>query len=151
MLVTQSCLTLCDPMDCSPPGSSVHGILRQEYWSGLPLPFSEDLPYPGIKPWSPALQADSLPAEPPGKLVHKIRPNTIWPHLSHSFVFHHSLPLCVPMLLTCPLPKDIRKQTKCVLYGHIGEAKPTNIYSDGSGDLLYLIDGFGLPKKQSLR
>ena len=34
----QSCLTLCDPMDCSPPGSSVHGFSRQEYWSGVPLP-----------------------------------------------------------------------------------------------------------------
>ena len=32
----QSCLTLCDPMDCSPPGSYVHGLSRQEYWSGLP-------------------------------------------------------------------------------------------------------------------
>ena len=30
--------TLCDPMDCNPPGSSVHGILQQEYWSGLPCP-----------------------------------------------------------------------------------------------------------------
>ena len=36
--VAQSCLTLCDPMDCSPPGSSVHGFSRQEYWSGVPLP-----------------------------------------------------------------------------------------------------------------
>ena len=34
----QSCPTLCDPMDCSLPGSSVHGISRQEYWSGVPLP-----------------------------------------------------------------------------------------------------------------
>ena len=34
----QSCPTLCDPMDSSPPGSSVHGILRQEYWNGLPFP-----------------------------------------------------------------------------------------------------------------
>ena len=34
----QSCPTLCDPMDCSPPGSSVHGFSRQEYWSGLPCP-----------------------------------------------------------------------------------------------------------------
>ena len=32
--VTQSCLTLCDPIDCNPPGSSVHGISQQEYWSG---------------------------------------------------------------------------------------------------------------------
>ena len=37
VLVTQSCLTLCTPRDCSPPGSSVHGTLRQEYWSGLPF------------------------------------------------------------------------------------------------------------------
>ena len=36
--VTQSCPTLCYPMDCSLPGSSVHGIFQQEYWSGVPLP-----------------------------------------------------------------------------------------------------------------
>ena len=123
----QSCLTLWDPMDCSPPGSSVHRILqarilewvallsfrvsswyrdwtcisyascccwwqvlkcvwlfvtpwtvahqaplstefsRQEYWSGLPRSPLGDLPDPGMAPWSPALQADSLPSEPPGK------------------------------------------------------------------------------------
>ena len=40
---------------------------RQEYWSGWPFPFPGDLPDPGIKPVSPALQADSLPSEPPGK------------------------------------------------------------------------------------
>ena len=39
----------------------------QEYWSGLPFPSPGDLPDPGIDPWSPALQADSLPSEPPGK------------------------------------------------------------------------------------
>ena len=38
---------------------------RQEYWSGLPFPSPVDLPDPGIKPGSPALQADSLPSEPP--------------------------------------------------------------------------------------
>ena len=43
------------------------GFSRQEYWSGLPCPSPEDLPVPGIEPGSPALQADSLPAEPPGK------------------------------------------------------------------------------------
>ena len=37
---------------------------RQEYWSGLPFPFPEDLSNPGIEPGSPALQADSLPSEP---------------------------------------------------------------------------------------
>ena len=43
------------------------GFSRQEYWSGLPFPSPGDLPNPGIKPGSPALQADALPSEPPGK------------------------------------------------------------------------------------
>ena len=42
------------------------GLSRQEYWSGLPFPSPGDLPDPGIKPRSPALQADALPSEPPG-------------------------------------------------------------------------------------
>jgi len=53
----------CDPMDCSPPGSSVHGILRQEYWSRLPCPPPGDFPNPGIELLSPevsALQVDCL-------------------------------------------------------------------------------------------
>ena len=43
------------------------GFSRQEYWSGLPCPPPGDLPYSGIKPRSPALRAESLPTEPPGK------------------------------------------------------------------------------------
>ena len=43
------------------------GFSRQEYWSGLPFPSPEDLPDPGIEPRSPALKADTLPPEPPGK------------------------------------------------------------------------------------
>ena len=137
--VAQSSPSVCDPMDCSPPGSSIHGILqarilgwvaisssrgsspprdwtqvsrivgrcftlwatreakvkvkslsrvwlfatrwtaahqalsmgfsRQEYWNGLPFPSPGDLPNPGIEPRSPALQADALTSEPPGKPV----------------------------------------------------------------------------------
>ena len=64
----QSGPTLCNPMDCSLPGSSVDGgFSRQEYWSGLPCPPPGDLPDPGIEPESPALQADSLPVDLPGK------------------------------------------------------------------------------------
>ena len=58
----QSCPTFCDPMNCSLPGSSVHGIL-QEYWSGLPFPFPGDLSDLGIEPVAPALQVDSLPLD----------------------------------------------------------------------------------------
>ena len=43
------------------------GFSRQEYWSGLPFPSPGDLPDPAIKPGFPALQADALPSEPPGK------------------------------------------------------------------------------------
>ena len=46
-------------------------FFRQEYWSGLPFPSPGDLANPGIKLGSPALQADSLPSEPPGKLRNK--------------------------------------------------------------------------------
>ena len=65
-LVAQSCPTLCDPMDHSPPGSCPWGFSRQEYWSGLPCPPSRDLPNPRIEPRSPSFQAD-LSSGPPGK------------------------------------------------------------------------------------
>ena len=48
------------------------GFSRQEYWSGLPCLSPGDLPNPGIKPRSPALQVDSLPAEPLGKVPEKV-------------------------------------------------------------------------------
>ena len=68
--VAQSCLTVWDSMDCSPPGFSVHGFFRQEYWSGFPFPPPGDLPDPGIKPTSlvpPALTDRVFTPEPPGK------------------------------------------------------------------------------------
>ena len=67
----QSCPPLCDPMDCSPPGSSVHGILQARIWSGLSCPPPGDLPDLGTEPASPvppALQADSLPLSHWGNL-----------------------------------------------------------------------------------
>ena len=68
VLVSQSCPTLCDRIDCNPPGSSVHGILQARLLEWIAIPFPPgDLPDPGIKTESPALQADSLPFEPPGK------------------------------------------------------------------------------------
>ena len=59
VLVTQSCPTLCDPMDYSPPGSSVHGILQARILGWVPFPPPGDLPNPMIQVRSPALQADS--------------------------------------------------------------------------------------------
>ena len=67
VLVTQSCPTLCDSMDCSHQASLSMEFSWQEYWSGLPFPSPEDLPEPGIKHGFPALQTDSLLTESPGK------------------------------------------------------------------------------------
>ena len=60
--VAQSCPTLCDPMDYT-----IHGILQARILKGQPFPSPEDLPNPGTEPRSPALQVDSLTAEPQGK------------------------------------------------------------------------------------
>ena len=63
----QSCPTFCDPMDCSPPGSSVHGILKARILEWVAISFSRGSSDPGIEPRSPALQANSLPTELWGK------------------------------------------------------------------------------------
>ena len=60
--VAESCPTLCAPMDYT-----VHGILQARILEWVAFPSPGDLPNPGIKPRSPSLQADSLPAEPQGK------------------------------------------------------------------------------------
>ena len=60
---------LATPWTAAHQASLSMGFSRQEYWSGLPFPPPGDLPNPGIEPRSPALQADSLPSEPPGKPI----------------------------------------------------------------------------------
>ena len=68
----QWCPTLCDPMSCSPPGSSVHGFCRQEKRSGLPCLSPGDLPDPGIEPPSlvfPALAGEFFTTSTPGKPI----------------------------------------------------------------------------------
>ena len=68
VFVTKSCLTLCNPIDCSRQAPLSMGFSRQEYWSGVPCLPSGDLPNPGIKPVSPISPAvDSLLSEPLGK------------------------------------------------------------------------------------
>ena len=62
VVVAQLCPETVQSLDCSPLGSSVHGSAH-----GLPFPSPQGLSNQGIKPRSPALQADSLPSEPPGK------------------------------------------------------------------------------------
>ena len=67
--VAQSCLTLCSPMNCSLPGSSIHGIFQARILEWVAFPSPGDLPDPGIEPRSPTLTAFFFfkPFEPPGK------------------------------------------------------------------------------------
>ena len=70
-----SSCSLCDTMDCSPPGSSVHGILQARILKWVAIPCSRDLSDPGIKsvlPMSPALQVDSFPLSHQGSPVIKL-------------------------------------------------------------------------------
>src|SRR5574340_167266 len=62
----QSCLTLCDPVDSSPPGSSVHGILQARILEWVAISFSRGSSQPG----SPALQAGALSSKPPRKAIY---------------------------------------------------------------------------------
>ena len=73
--VSQSCPTLCNPMDCTCQVPPSVGFSRQDYWSGLLFP-PEDRPDSGIKPGYPALQADSLSSEPQEN--HKRRIRGLW-------------------------------------------------------------------------
>ena len=77
--VAQLCPTLCNSMDCSLPGFSIHGILQaSEYWSGLPFPSPGDLPDLGIEPGSPALQALGA-----SELFHGVCKTLFLPLISH--------------------------------------------------------------------
>ena len=68
-----SCVRLfATPWTVAYQASPSMGFSRQEYWSGLPFPSPGDLPDPGIEPRSPALEADALTSEPPGKPPHDL-------------------------------------------------------------------------------
>ena len=113
--VAQSCLTLCDPVDCRHQAPPSMGFSRQEYWSGLPFPSPGNLPDPGIELRSPTLQSDALTSEPPGKptcvltkltflhplgYIHSCWPSTLsWYCFPQNYA--HSLVNIRPCLMTC--------------------------------------------------
>ena len=78
--IAQSCPTLCDPVDCSLPGSSVHRIFQARVLEWVAFPSPGDLPNSGIEPWSLALQADALTSEPPGKPLFSLW-HLLFPHI----------------------------------------------------------------------
>ena len=111
----QSYLTLCDPIDGSPPGSSIMGFSRQEHWSELPFPSPRDLPNPGIKPASSVLAGEFFTTGPPGKpgpllllFSRSVVSDSLWPHeLQHakaslSFMISQSLLKLMSIELVMP-------------------------------------------------
>ena len=116
-------------MDCSPAGSSVHGIFQTKILDWVTISFSRGSSTPGIEPVSPALQVDSLPTELPGKPLllllfspsvqfsHSVVSNSLWPHgLQHTRppcpsptpgVYSNSCPLsqwCHPIISSSVVP-----------------------------------------------
>ena len=79
VLVTQLCLTLCEPIDYSPQCSSVHGILQARILEWIAIPFSRGSSDPGIEPWSPKLQEDLYHLSYQGTLWLRIQEITSWP------------------------------------------------------------------------
>ena len=73
-LLAKLCPSLCDPMHCSLPGSSIHGILQGRILEWVAIPFSSGSSQPGMEPGSPAMQEDSLGFESPGTLIRMGKP-----------------------------------------------------------------------------
>ena len=126
VLVAQSCPTLCNPMDCSPPGFSVHGILQARW---LPFPSPADFPDPGAKPRLPALQADCLsPGLPDKPTMHMQHSNVPSQWRSQACVMEElhpqmkpASPLCINLESLWPLPHSPHFSFASLKYS---EAKP---------------------------
>ena len=116
MLVAQSCPTLCNATDCSPPVSSVHGILQARILECIAISFFRDLPDPGIKPGSPTLQADSLLSEPPGK------PNIMGPDFGQQvktlLTWRYNQSILKEISPECSL-QGLMLKLKCQCFGHL--------------------------------
>ena len=88
VLIPQPCLTLCDPMSCSPPGSLVHEILQARILKWGAISFSKGSPQPRDWTRSPASQADSFLSKPPGKRRCMIKAITSVLKEAHEFWTH---------------------------------------------------------------
>ena len=113
-LVAQLCLTVCDPRDCSPQGSSVHGILQGRRLEWVPMPSSKGSSQLRIEPRSPASRADTLTSEPPGKpLLHKDRSKS----LSSALIICRMTSLWIPQITVSNQIKSLIPRWKTELEG----------------------------------
>ena len=111
----------CDLMGCSPPGSSVLGILQTRIRSGLPFPSPGYLPKPGIELTSPALAGRFFTTQPPGKLLHSI-PVTFYlfcTHIENPLLFHPRSDSCLSSRPSSRLGSFLLVSSMCHLLFHV--------------------------------
>ena len=106
-LVTESCLTLCNPMDCSLTGSSSHGVLQARILEWVTIPFSREFHNPGLEPGFPALQGDSLHS----KSLEQLRWRTQFSSVIHDWLF--AIPWTQHSRLPCPSPAPGAYSNSC--------------------------------------
>ena len=103
------------PVDCSPPGSSIHGIHQSRILEWVAISFTGDLPDPGIEPRSAALQADALTSKPPGK------------PLDHQKSMRIPEKTFISALLTMPKPLTVWITINCGKFFKRYNTRPPNL------------------------
>ena len=104
LLVAQLCPTLCDPVDCSPPGSSVHGAFQARILEWVAISFSKGSSLPRDRTRTPTLQTDTLTSEPPGKPTWKV--DVLNYVLSLGQIPGTPSPWSLPLGQACPMLKE---------------------------------------------
>ena len=105
------------------------GFSRQEYWSGLPFPSPGNLPNPGTEPRSPALQADALTSEPPGK---SISPNILIGSHCYEYLLYRNSNLSFSYFRWSPLCKYVSRSTEWLSWTNLCmRQKSLSIWKNG--------------------
>ena len=129
-LLTKSCLSLCNPMDANPPGSSVHGLSQTRILEWVAILFSRNLPHPGIRHTFPTLSSGFFITEPPIQFS--------WPVMS-DFLWSSELQYA---RLPCPSPTPGVAQTH--VHGEADAIRPSHPLSPPSSPV------FNLSQHQSI-
>ena len=140
--VAQLCPTLCDPMDYT-----IHGVLQARILEWVAFPFSRGLPNLGIKPRSPALQVDSLPAEPQGKP--KSSAKECSNHSTTALISHDSKVSAAHELRTCTdwvLERQSNQRSNCRWWCPQGQRARWDLYLLGRLGTKQLVQFLPPPK-----
>ena len=118
------------------------GFSRQEYWSGLPFPSPGDLSDPGIEPRSPALQADTLPSEPPGNVTQSTGSQRVRQDRSDPVCIHKRLFFFFCLWHLCPSKNWVWRPCSCLVCTDGGGAKSSGIQTASAAGIMALSQSF---------